>query len=342
MAEWVRVDVDFLRHPDVLALEEQNSLWPIWWLDLIFVAREADAKGRLVYDEVKPWRAEQLAKRRGANVDDYRAFLGKAFELGLIKNTTDGDMRLSDWRHLLDVRPKTDAERQAARRARLREAKSNEDEIDDECDEEPETPVTCHDMSRDVTKSHEESRRVTKCHPYMTEQTEPDKSLQTQRSQTDPDLGSPDAQKAISDFGEQQFWNAISRAYETTVKKAWQPADARKISGCLEQPWAKERPCWIVRYYAIWQGLEHMAAKQKERQETGRGEEIKSPLGYALSMAHKYAPSAEEHVTSNAQRVANGHPKVKLKFKLLDQMEDCFGPDYEMRGEPEPELALAG
>ena len=377
---WIRYDDGLACDPDIGQLRRKKPKWVLWWLDLALLARDADADGELLY-RGRPWTLEQLAYHLRTTTRAVKTFVDAMLEMELLELLTFEDgaevlrlpnrfahlwgspLRVEDQRPMPvpgAVRSKNYRERQKA--APAAGAKQESPEADASAAGQPTRDEVRHeDASRSVTQNvTERDGNETKTGTvYVT------------RSQISGDLGSLDldlqrdemASRTVTTsvtkrdvterdgrpsqrppqpeafemaeraegFGEVQFWRETERAFVHFVRKPWTEADREFCGRCLRQPWASTNPSWLVRFYAFLSGFYHMV----------RTKDVDNPLGYALSVVHKYADPADEFVAGNARRRAAGLPLFRWRFRPLDPVEDCIGPDYALRGEPETKAGVA-
>lgn len=314
---WIRYDEDLLDDPEIWKLEKRNARWTRLWLDLAILARKADADGEILFHlSGNPWDIESLARRRSVTLKMYRKFIAAALELGLLEMRGETlvfpEQYAFLWRASEAV---SGAERTRNWRERRRAARES---ITAE-GHDPAAPVT-----QDVTdERHTASHAVTACDDLTEQHQNSTVQLQRPQNQTRSDLGSLEPKGPISEFDEEAFFANIVPAYEHFVGKPWGAADKAFALRTLRQPWANQQPNWLIRYYAFVAALQHMASSR----------DVKNRWGYALSMVHKYIFVAEEFVMGNARRRASGTPQQSWRFKRLDPDEDCYGPDYDLRGD---------
>ena len=319
---WIRYDEDLLDDPEIWKLEKRNARWTRLWLDLAILARKADADGEILFHlSGNPWDIESLARRRSVTVKMYRKFVAAAMELGLLEMKGDTLVFPEQYAFLWRAsEAMSGAERTRNCRERKKATASTESQEADQAHHVT-PPVTS-----DVTAERYTALQAVTASNAPTEQKQkPDVSIQKHEPQKQRsfDLGSLDPKSPISEFGEEAFWAHIAPAYEHFVGKRWTEADRSLAEGCLRQPWANQQPNWLIRYYAFLGGLQHMASARN----------VGNRWGYALSMVHKYAFPAEEFATANARRRAVGSPQEAWQFRRITADEDCYGPDYDLRGD---------
>lgn len=323
---WIRYDEDLLDDPEIWKLEKRNPRWTRLWLDLAILARKADADGEILFHlSGNPWDIESLARRRSVTVKMYRKFVAAALELGLLEMKGETLVFPEQYAFLWRA---SEAMSGAERTRNCRERKKA---TAAESQEAEQAHHVTPSVTADVTAERYTALQTVTASNAPTEQRQrPDASIQKHgtQNQTCLDLGSLDPKIPIPEFDEEAFFSHIIPVYQHFVGKQWTSADKALALQCLRQPWANQQPNWLIRYYAFLAALQHMATCR----------DVKNRWPYALSLVHKYAFPAEEFVMGNARRRAAGHPLLAWKFKRISPDEDCYGPDYDLRGdEPDEE-----